>query len=122
MSSTSSSLAPGRAAYGDAASNSECLRQQILGGQGGGLGGVGRHPKNSSKCDRGAGSTPARGRSKTILIPSTEKEGSSSPPCPDDAMHKNLFNTCFSKLCFCKNNKRSIINSVDVSVTLAARR
>ena len=117
MSSTSSSLAPGRAAYGDVASNSECLRQQILGGQGGGLGGVGRHPKNSSKCDRGAGSTPARGRSKTILIPSTE-----SPPCPDDAMHKNLFNTCFSKLCFCKNNKRSIINSVDVSVTLAARR
>ena len=94
MSSTSSSLAPGRAAYGDAASNSECLRQQILGGQGGGLGGVGRHPKNSSKCDRGAGSTPARG--KTILIPSTEKEGSSSPPCPGDVMHKNLFNTCFS--------------------------
>ena len=88
MSSTSSSLAPGRAAYGDAASNSECLRQQILGGQGGGLGGVGRHPKNSSKCDRGAGSTPARGRSKTILIPSTES--------PDDVMHKNLFNTCFS--------------------------
>jgi hypothetical protein len=115
MSSTSSSLAPGRAAYGDVASNSECPRQQILGGQGGRLGGVGRHPKNSSKCDRGAGSTPARGR--RILIPSTE-----SPPCPDDAMHKNLFNTCFSKLCFCKNNKRSIINSVDVSVTLAARR